>query len=144
MSEDKSTAENSSLIRSNYTHCLSKLRRTENGWAADWAPIPTDKCSKEENRMNAISYYLNWMGPVSKKWTDEHGEQWATGRIDVHGTGDPYGEEIAVHPMHKEDWHRFREWLDDLYTKEVWTLKQLVEEYEKTHPKILWLYGEPI
>jgi hypothetical protein len=64
--------------------------------------------------------------------------QYSTGRIDIRGTGDPYGEEIGVPPMTSEDWYRFGLWLDTFETDAVWTLEQLVELYERTNPKITW------
>lgn len=65
-------------------------------------------------------------------------QQYSCGRIDVMGTGDPYGEEIGVPPMTSEDWYRFDLWLDTLETDDVWTLEQLVELYERSNPKITW------
>jgi hypothetical protein len=63
---------------------------------------------------------------------------YSCGRIDVRGTGDPYGEEIGVPPMRSEDWARFGDWLDTFETDAVWTLDQLVELYERANPKIRW------
>ena len=115
-----------------------------------------------------VRYSTNWMGPVSMRWykerglvetkmvTLEHdsvitdrkaGEQYeveeitthySCGRIDIMGTGDPYGEEIGVPPMTSEDWYRFGNWLETFETDDVWTLEQLVELYERTNPKIIW------
>jgi hypothetical protein len=69
---------------------------------------------------------------------EEITQQYSCGRIDVMGTGDPYGEEIGVPPMTSEDWYRFGLWLDTFETDAVWTLEQLVELYERTNPKITW------
>lgn len=106
-----------------------------------------------------IGYSTNWMGPASIQWYIDRGltvkeeinsktfgiyvvdkitEHYSGGRIDVSGTGDPYGEEISVPVMRSEDWNRFGEWLWDFKTETMWALKQLVEEYEKTNPKIVW------
>jgi hypothetical protein len=93
--------------------------------------------------MKKISYCTNWMGPINTDWIAKHGEQWASGRIDVHGVDNPYGDEISLPPIHIEDWNLFSDWLEDFYTDTMWTLKQLVDEYEKTNPRILWLYGPP-
>jgi hypothetical protein len=93
--------------------------------------------------MKKIYYSTNWMGPINSEWIAEHGDQWAAGRIDVYGTGDPYGEEIGLSPIHNDDWNRFSEWLENFITEDMWSLKQLVDEYEKTNPRILWLYGPP-
>ena len=106
-----------------------------------------------------IGYYLNWMGPISIQWYIDRGltikkeinsekfgtyivdkitEHYSGGRIDVSGTDNYYGEEIGVPVMRSEDWNRLKEWLWDFKTETIWTLKQLVEEYEKTNPKIVW------
>jgi hypothetical protein len=94
-------------------------------------------------QMKKISYFLNYMGPVNADWIAKHGSQWAMGRIDVFGVRDSYNNEITVSPMHTSDWTSFGSWLIQFETDTVWTLEQLASEYEKTHPKILWLYGEP-
>jgi hypothetical protein len=65
-------------------------------------------------------------------------DNYSCGRIDVRGTGDPYGEEIGVPPMLSLDWARFSRWLDTFETDAVWTLDQLVELYERANPKITW------
>ena len=107
------------------------------------------------------------MGPVSMRWYRERGltkmvdhvlsetnllgkppgtvvqyeettQNWSVGRIDIRGTGDPYGDEMSLPLMLSLDWSRFSLWLDEFQTKEVWSLNALVEEYEKTNPKITW------
>jgi hypothetical protein len=93
-----------------------------------------------------ISYSTNWMGPVNKKWYEDRNlELWtySAGRIDCRG-GDlgVYGDEIGLPPMMNEDWDRFSNWLDTLKTDTMWSLPQLVEEYERTHPKITWANDE--
>lgn len=89
-----------------------------------------------------IRYSTNWMGPIGKHWYEKRGlEPWtyAAGRIDCRG-GDlgRYGTEIGLDPMLNEDWARFSEWLSTVETDDLWTLEQLVEQYEKTNPKIRW------
>ena len=86
-----------------------------------------------------ISYSTNWCGPISTKWIEEHGEGWSTGRIDIMGTENPWGTELSLPPIRTEDWNRLSEWLWDFETDTLYTLKELVEEYEKTNPKITWL-----
>ena len=86
------------------------------------------------------------MGPVNKKWYDDRNlDPWtyAAGRIDCRG-GDlgPYGDEIGIPPMLNEDWGRLSNWLRTLETETMWSLPQLVEEYERTHPKITWANDE--
>ena len=115
-----------------------------------------------------ISYSTNWMGPININWYKERGltetitktltedckftsnkkgdtitrteitEYWSGGRIDVYGTGEPYGDELGLPIMHGEDYARFSVWLRKFKTETMWTLNQLVEEYEKTNPKIRW------
>lgn len=85
-----------------------------------------------------IHYSTNWMGPINQEWIKEHGDDWCTGRVDVYGSG-PYPDELWVPPMKSEDWARFSEWLDKLETDEMWTLRMIVWEYEKTNPPIRWL-----
>lgn len=69
---------------------------------------------------------------------EEQTEHWSGGRIDVYGTGEPYGDELGLPIMHGEDYARFSVWLRKFKTETMWTLNQLVEEYEKTNPKIRW------
>lgn len=85
-----------------------------------------------------IRYSTNWMGPVSYDWTKKHGEGWCVGRIDVYGTGSDYPEELDLPMMRAEDWGRFSDWLDTVKTDFMWTLEQLVDQYEKTNPRITW------
>jgi hypothetical protein len=44
--------------------------------------------------------------------------------------------------MKSEDWRRFGDWLWNFESKNLWTLEQLVTEYEKTNPAITWLKNE--
>lgn len=85
-----------------------------------------------------IHYSTNWMGPINKEWIKENGEEWAAGRIDVFG--DYIDEtEIGLPMMYIQDWGRFTIWLDKFTTVErVWTLDEIIKEYETTNPKITW------
>lgn len=117
-----------------------------------------------------VHYSTNWMGPVSLSWYRERGllqkverilekdsiwtdckkgdklvyeeiiEHWAGGRIDVRGTGNPYGEELSLPIMHGEDFNRFSDWLDTFETDFIWNLDQIVELYERANPKIRWAH----
>lgn len=69
---------------------------------------------------------------------DDITENWAGGRIDVRGTGNPYGEELSLPIMHGEDYNRFSDWLDTFETDFIWSLDQIVELYERANPKIRW------
>ena len=91
-----------------------------------------------------ITYSINWMGPINKKWLDENGSHWAGGRIDIrehvslahytdeqldamsdeeyysHFSIDPeYGEEYGLPIMHGEDFGKMREWLRTLKTEKL-------------------------
>ena len=48
-------------------------------------------------------YFLNWMGPISKAWCEEHGHNWSLGRIDVSVPDDPHGLEYFVPTMESKD-----------------------------------------
>ena len=85
-----------------------------------------------------IKYWTNWMGPINPGWIEEHGDNWAAGRIDIWDTKEPYNDEMGLPVMKVEDWCRFGEWIRVFETDTVWTLKELVAEYEKTNPKITW------
>jgi hypothetical protein len=94
-------------------------------------------------------YSTNWCGPVALWWYEERGllddkreiiEHYSGGRIDVRG-GDTdiyYGDEIGVPPMRSEDWASLGDWLDEFRTNTMWSLAEIVNEYEKTNPKIRW------
>jgi len=96
----------------------------------------------ESKMKNKIDYSTNFMGPINHEWITTNGSDWAAGRIDIGGTDDPYGSELRLPPMKGDDWSRFSEWLWTFQTDEVWTLEQIVEEYEKTNPKIRWFKNE--
>lgn len=115
-----------------------------------------------------IYYSTNWMGPVTMQWYRDRGltqvehhvgehdcmlysageaftsetitTHYSCGRIDVRGIpGEPYGDEIGVPPMLSSDWRHFSNWLDDVQTLSVWSLKDLVTAYEhQTNTKITW------
>ena len=72
---------------------------------------------------------------------DEPTVYYSCGRIDVRGgdTDTYYGDEIGVPPMRSEDWATFGDWLDDFRTDEMWSLSDLVEQYEQeSGRKIRW------
>ena len=115
-----------------------------------------------------ISYSTNWMGPAGMWWFRANGytkmvtkilekdspltnakkgdtityedvtEYWYGGRIDIYGTGDPYGDEMSLPIMDGPSYKGFSEWLENFETETIWSLDQLVAEYEKTHNKIRW------
>jgi len=70
---------------------------------------------------------------------DEILQSYSCGRIDCCGTGlGPWGAEIGVDPMKDSSWAQFGKWLETIETDDLWTMDQLVEQYEKTNPKIEW------
>lgn len=109
--------------------------------------------------MEKFKYSTNFMGPVSIQWYEDRGlttvstivvkgepvevrdikEQWAGGRIDVRGgnTGF-YGDEISLPVMRGDCYRQFSDWLDTYETDKMCSLKELVEIYEETNPKIVW------
>ncbi len=91
-----------------------------------------------------VSYSTNWMGPINSEWIARHGTGWSSGRIDCRGTGlDPmYGDEIGLRPMRTADWRRLGDWLDGFTSPAMLSLEELVTEYEKTNPKIVWIEYE--
>lgn len=91
-------------------------------------------------------YFLNWMGPVSTKFIKEHGDLWSGGRIDADcdNEDDPnyshFGVELSVPYMHSDDWDIFAEWIINLETSSLWTIKMIVSEFESCNKKkIRWL-----
>ena len=69
-------------------------------------------------------------------------EYWYGGRIDVYGLPeDEYYNgkgEIGLPIMDGPSYGSFSEWLEKFETETMWSLDQLVEEYEKNNPKIRW------
>jgi len=79
-----------------------------------------------------FSYFLNWMGPLNKRWIDDHGDDWAAGRIDVSGVPfEPYGVEYGVPVMARKDWRALSDFLRGLQTDRLYTREELFEAYGK-------------
>ena len=91
--------------------------------------------------MSKITYWLNYMGPYNMTWIKENGDNWALGRIDVHGLEDePYGKELSVPPMDSKDWVKFSKWLNNFKSETMLNLESIVSIYEKeVNKKITWL-----
>ena len=49
-----------------------------------------------------ITYFLNCMGPINKKWIEENGGNWSAGRIDIH---DP-ASELPYNESYGRNWRR--------------------------------------
>lgn len=95
-----------------------------------------------------IRYSTNWMGPISLNWYEDRGldyetEPYSAGRLDFYNptTESHYPDEMSVPPMRSEDWRSLSKWLDKFSSETVLTLDEIVEEYEKTNPKIRWWEG---
>lgn len=72
-------------------------------------------------------------------------EYWYGGRIDVGGlpTDEYYNGqgELGLPIMDGPSYARFSDWIVKFRTETLWTLDQLVEEFEKSNPKIRWHNG---
>lgn len=92
----------------------------------------------------SVSYSTNWMGPINRKWIEEHGDCWAGGRIDIYGVpGEHYPIEYGLPVMHTEDWNALSDWLDDLETEELWSFEDLIGNFQLIHDtKIRWWKNE--
>ena len=107
-----------------------------------------------------ITYFMNWMGPVSMKWYEKNNipykETWITfknlrkygikteprmvkkylqeyccGRIDVSGVpGEPCGIEYGVGMITKESWMAMVDYLKDLKTTSVLSKDELFHKFE--------------
>jgi len=91
---------------------------------------------------NSLSVKCGDNKPGDTFEVDEPIQRYSCGRLDVRGTGDPYGDEIGVPPMKEEDWYRFGDWLDNFSTHKMWNLEEIVKAYEQTNPPIQW-YEKP-
>ena len=113
-----------------------------------------------------ITYSTNFMGPISVKWYEDNKipyqsitrinpytgnkttikkfmKQYAGGRLDVNGTGEPFGQEIGVPIMEAESWNELQEFLWTFSSDKVLTLEQIVQALEdETGFRIVW-FKEP-
>ena len=79
-----------------------------------------------------VAYSTNWMGPLNRVWIEQHGTQWASGRIDVYDVPDePFGLEYGLAPMHYEDWDSLTDWLEHFETPELWTCDEVLDAFER-------------
>jgi hypothetical protein len=93
-----------------------------------------------------IDYSTNLMGPINTYWYQERNLEVGTvaaGRIDIRGLDESiyYGGmyEYDLPPMRVESWYRFTEWLDEFVTDELWSLEDIVSEFEKDNEAIEWV-----
>lgn len=91
-----------------------------------------------------ITYRLNWMGPVNKKWIEKYGIDWSCGRVDIYGLDETEyfdgKHEYAAHPMRRLSWGMFGHWLSKRKDTELVPLQDLVADFEaETGHEIEWL-----
>ncbi|ATS94036.1 hypothetical protein P13BB106kb_p052 [Pectobacterium phage DU_PP_V] len=109
-----------------------------------------------------VTYFLNWMGPVSNRWYEENnipyteeekfnsilGEvvkirtyetKYGAGRVDIHDAS-PFGSELGVPLMDMQSWNRLGHYLANLKTTDApRNLAELVNWYEQdTGETINW------
>ena len=86
------------------------------------------------------TYSTNWMGPVNPTFLEEHGDNWAGGRIDCYYHGDDpnqldfcYGNrtEIGVPIMSKESWGILTRFLDSYQTIELVSFEEIAYEIKE-------------
>jgi len=103
---------------------------------------------RENGYTRTVTKTLNSDSKISDKKagdtveTEEITEYWYGGRIDVYGLPDDEyycgKSEMDLPIMDGPSYAGFSEWLEKFETDTMWTLSQLVEEYEKSNPKIRW------
>ena len=109
-----------------------------------------------------VSYSLNWMGPISNKWYEDHKipvkytidttnkktgepvkykiyeENYSAGRIVIQD-GSQYPKEICVPPMRSSCWLKLGEWLIYYQTDEPKGLGTILKHFEEnTGCQIVW------
>jgi len=85
-----------------------------------------------------VTYFLNYMGPISSAFIDKYGNWWRVGRIDVHDD-QPYPKEYSLDVMHKDSWEMLTEYLSDLETEEVWSKDKILDHFQRCiRAEILW------
>jgi len=107
--------------------CCDGARFHVLSYSADGVRCSEPKCelnkrhnaAVEAREVNLIRYSTNWMGPINLGWIKQHGDNWATGRIDMRGDSlGAYGGEVGVPPIDQKDWKLLSEWLDGYETDE--------------------------
>ena len=112
-----------------------------------------------------ITYFLNWMGPVSVNWYVDRGLynqvgtryspylkqnipvydksiELACGTIDISGL-DPEeyyeGKTEYLCPLMTEDsWNRFSKFLNNLQTENLYSFEELLDKFNETNKEIEW------
>ena len=106
-----------------------------------------------------VTYTINWMGPVSTRWYEDHNipyviteghkdfTSYSGGRIDIRGLDE--GEywcgwhEYDLSPMLSEDWDALSDWLYNMQTEELWERDKLIEHLQYWYGKeITWANQE--
>ena len=117
-------------------------------YSLNWMGIANLRWYRDRNLLDKRTITLTENSILVKQGNYKPGDQlnieeprpsYSCGRIDIRGgdTG-PYGEELGVPSMLGTDWNRFGGWLRTFETDDIWTLNQLVAEYEISNPKITW------
>jgi hypothetical protein len=89
------------------------------------------------------TYYLKSMCILNEKWVEENGDCWASGLVEVMDVpGEMFSIEYTIPPLHTEDWNRFSDYLDTKLTRRVYSLQELIEDYESRNPPLRWLTEE--
>ena len=97
---------------------------------------------KQMEEKEKVSYFLNWMGPINKKWCEENGNDWAAGRIDISIPSQEWDEGYGVGVMHIDNWHDLRLFLRELNkTGELLTKEELFSRFE-SKVKVRWFKNE--
>ncbi len=89
-----------------------------------------------------VTYFLNCMGPVNRKWLEENGQDWRGGRIDIED-GSDYGNEYSMPIVRASTWYKLQEWLDDTSTDDVVPLQHLLKAFGAEVPWTIEWFKEP-
>lgn len=85
-----------------------------------------------------IRYSLIWMGPINAEWIKRHGDNWATGRIEVlSGQFDWADEEYGI-TIDNKDWNAFDNFLFKLKSETILSKDELCDMFEtETDTKLI-------
>ena len=85
-----------------------------------------------------IHYSLIWMGPINAAWIKKHGDNWATGRIEVWSGDFDWADETYGITIDIKDWNTLDDFLRKLKTDKVLTKDELCAMFEsKTDTKLI-------
>ena len=75
------------------------------------------------------SYSTNCMIPINMKWLEENGDQWAGGRIDIHGG--PSMQEFSMPIMAMGDWIELQNFCDNFRTRVQYDFSKFIKKFEE-------------